>query len=40
MPATPAIAQPLNHCIQQAFTLARASRRDSLTLDHLHQGMQ
>ena len=40
MPTTPAIAQPLNQCIQQAFTLARASRHEYLTLEHLLLAMQ
>ena len=40
MPTTPSIAQPLNHCIQQAFACARDSRHEYLTLEHLLLAMQ
>ena len=40
MPPTPDLAPVLNHCLQQAFNLARTRRHEYLTLEHLLLGLQ
>ena len=40
MPPTPDLAPVLNHCLQQAYNLARTRRHEYLTLEHLLLGLQ